>query len=143
MKNLLKLSFAAFTITLAFTSCTKHHSENSTTQYFTMTSGAIDSFSAIGTMISVGGAVGAKIEITATSTSGATVYLWITPYHGATGTYSLSTPNGIEYTTTGTIISSTHGTLDLTSVSPHIIGTYTCTGTDSAIFTGTVDVIAP
>ena len=146
MKNLLKFSFIALLSISIFTSCTKQSAERTTSvQYLSATSGTIGSFYSSGTLLTANGATGAKIEIQATSSSGATMYLWLNPYSGTIGVFPLGTTGvvGLEYTTISTAIMSVHGTLTLTSVTPDIIGTFTYTGSDSAVVTGSFDVIAP
>jgi len=143
MKNCLKLSFAALLGISAFTSCSKGAKQSNTTQYLTLDSKAIDSFSSSGSMLSVA-KNGNKIEITASSTSGKIVYLWLEPYPTMTGKMSLnSTTNAIEYDAIDSTITSAYGTLTITTLTPHITGTFTFTGLDAQNYTGTFDVIAP
>ena len=148
MKNFLKFIITFMVISIV-ASCAKHSSDRTTTPtYLTATSGTIGSFSSAGALLSAGGAMGAKLEIDASSSTGATLSLWLNPYSGATGTWPLSSIGSsvagvIYYPVSGSIITSVHGNLILTAVAPNIVGTFTYTGSDSAVVTGSFNVVAP
>jgi len=150
MKRVSKFLFLSLPCIALLASCSHHSSESPTSATFlTASSTAISSFSVTGTSLAAAGALGSKVQITGTSSGGDILIFNLKPC-SATGTYAFNADSisaSYSYLPTGasedSIISSVHGTLDLTSVTPVIAGTYTFTGTDSAVFTGSFSVTTP
>jgi hypothetical protein len=117
-----------------------HHITSSST-------GSAGSFSSTGSSVTTSGAAGAKISILGMASSGAKMYIILNPYAGVTGTFPLSdTSNTLcQYNPAGGAAAnpSVHGTVTLTSVTPNIVGTFSFTGRDSSIFTGSFNAPMP
>jgi len=152
MKIFFKFSCCAALCVLAFSSCTRHSTASTiplprTTSghYLNASSGTIGSFSSSGTAVTTNGAAGAKIVIEGNSTTGSNFLVIMNPYPGTTGTFIVSdtSSTNCQYASITTIINGVHGTVTLTSVTPDIIGTFTFTGRDSSIFTGSFNAPMP
>ena len=145
MQNLMKISLISLLSICAFASCTKHNSEKSTSaQFFSASSSTIGSFSSSGSSLYAAGAGGAKFWIRAMSTMGAEMDLWLDPFPGTTGVYSIDGIScGAQYSNAGsdTVISSAHGSMTITAVTPDLIGSFVYTGRDSVIYTGSFNVV--
>ena len=94
--------------------------------------------------INTSGTVGDNVKIDGDS-SGQELEFWFQNYPAATGTYSLNAVGvgGTYHAPAGIGALSAHGTLTLTAVMPDIIGTFSFTGTDSTVVSGSMDVPAP
>jgi hypothetical protein len=145
MKKLLVFSFAIITIA-SFAACTRG-ARTTSAHYISATAGSISSFYSSGSAVTTDGAAGAKIVIEGTAPSGAKMLVILNPYAATTGTLALSNTGNTncEYISpaSDTINMSVHGTVTLTSVTPDIIGTFTYTGSDSSVFTGSFNVPMP
>jgi hypothetical protein len=146
MKKTIAFSSIFFIAFLFIAACTKPAKKTTSPVSFTGTSSSIGTFSATGSSVSAGGATGAKIEIDASSPSGTRMVLYMNPYTATTGIHLISgaSVGGVYYSVTSdTVISSVHGNITLTSVTPDVIGTFNYTGSDSSIFSGSFEVPAP
>jgi len=147
MKKIIGFTFGVAACALLFTACSKSPKAKTTTTHFvSATSSTIGTFYSSGSMVSAGGAAGAKIEIDATSLGGATLTLYMNPYSATTGFFPISglSVGGVYHSGTyDTVISSVHGNITLTSVTPDVIGTFSYTGSDSSVFSGSFNVPAP
>lgn len=129
-------------------SCTKEPSAKATsTHYVSASSSSIGSFYVSDPNISVVGAAGLKITITATASSGATIDLYVNPYAATPGIIVVDTNTGGVYTSASstTAVGSVpgSGSITLTSVTPDIIGSFSYIGSDGNTFTGSFNVPAP
>ena len=129
-----------------FASCKKATEKTTTANTVTTTASSIGTFTSTGSSVVASGASGAKISISATSSTGASFLVWLDPYSGTTGTYSLNDDShGAEWISANndTTIVSAHGTLILTAVTPNVVGSFVFTGRDSVVYTGAFSVVAP
>jgi hypothetical protein len=146
MKSLARISTWMLIAAVAIAACTKPKAKTTSAHYLSMSSPSVGAFYSGGTSVQASGATGAKIVIEGESVGGSRVLIYINPYNAVVGPYAVSgTMIGGAYHSAAedTIISAVHGTITLTAVSPDIIGTYSYTGSDSSVFTGSFNVPAP
>lgn len=135
---------------ILFAACKKEPAAKITSgHYLNATSGPIGTFTATVPSVLAYGATGAKIGITGTSATGQTIELYINPYSGATGVYSIggtTTEHAAQYSAPGSGVGtsySTSGTITLTATTPDIIGTFHYTASDGSTVNGAFNVAAP
>ncbi len=138
------LPILAFAIFSGLTGCKKDTAAKTTSaHYFSATSSTVGTFSVAGSETGAAGATGAKVDIWGEDASGRNITLHLNPYTGATGVITMSGETGALYQNGSTRITSTTGTITLTSISPDLAGSFSYTGTDGIIYSGTFNVAAP
>lgn len=144
----LKLALIAMAMMACYTSCHTSGARTTSAHFITATSTSIGAFNASGINVTTDGAVGAKISIQGEVTgSQRRLIISINPYAGITGPITLGgTSNSaiMFYSALAdTLIMSAHGTITLTSVTPDVAGTFSYTGSDSSVVTGSFNAPTP
>ena len=145
MKHTLIIPILALSVIITAFGCTKTASKTTSGHYVTVTTSGGGSFTTTDTTAKAWRDA-TYLGIEGKSTSGALISLGIISAATA-GTWHFPYPaesaTGYYISATSSFVTAAHGSITLTSVSPDLVGTFHFTGIDSAVYSGSFNVLAP